>query len=712
MLFIRSQKGFSLIEAVVGMVLLAILVGAILSVTLGDKTSARKNLTFNASCKAEAQRLMSEFKGKGLVRDHYRFAPAPGGPGGGSLPVPESHVTVPDVPSASEEGLDYADRWANTGAADVINTPFTTGDPVTGNPLTLLRPYTFIMGTISTLETLHNNFPAVCTPPGLQASSASPPLSTIFPNPVGVEDSATSNTGLFDPEAFLQIRLFNTATGAVIGGTCGGAYDHAAMPNSSATGMLNVFPPGLNSGVNFPAGAPAAAMRIGQIPPSVRFNAGYEVTITVQYDGRDGNTANPPSCSVTEKFQYPLNMADPARPLRISDVDAAETPLADDGDTSEAINTFVPTSDPPASSPSTPANIDYAANGGTRPFRACDDPNPGTLNFRVSNARPGSVFMCRNLTRQRMLNDTAGLNTYNIATISATRHLLNVFRAGGLRQSFFSTELAQNGTSFDNDDTSVANADRPAAVANATTGFHQFNSLYYPFGSYFCDSVADGCPNLPRFDTTGLSSNLPAGPLDPEDYTVFTPSTHLSNTPTGWNIIFKTGRWVPCEYAEISCATNEYSATDMATAAGQTLRTPITEFVSGSGTVSDGYHIQYTGVPTGCEVHMQVAEVDSAYNVRTIEFYEYTQEAAPGNRLVHLTGRPPEEWNFHCSSAGGPLAAVVTPCPIFSARTAVFPEAAATYDVSGASCFINYPGSPVGTDGVWKANPATTEAGP
>jgi prepilin-type N-terminal cleavage/methylation domain-containing protein len=707
MLFIKSQKGFSLIEAVVGMVLLAILVGAILSVTLGDKSTGQKKLTFNASCKAEAQRLMSEFKGKGLIRDYYRFPPRPVGPGGPLLL--NSTVSVPVEAASSEDGLLHADRWNDSGAAASLNTPFTTGNP---NPLvpnlTILRPYTLIMGTMSTLETIYNNFPAVCGAlPGMAATSAPAPLNTIFQNTVGVEDNTTSNTGLFQPLASLHIRLFDTATGApILPSPCGGQHDHVAMPNSSPTGMLNIFPPGMTSNVNFPPGPPAPAVQIGEVHPGVRFNAGYEVTFTVRYNARDGTT---PSCSVTEKFQYPLNMADPARPLRIDDVDAAETP-ADDADTSESINTFIPTSIPPASSPTLPANIDYAANGGRNPFRACTAAAAGTLNFRVSNARRGSVYMCRNLTRQRMLNDTAALNTYNIATISATRHRLNVLRVGGLRQSFFSTELAQNATSFDNDDTSVANLDRPPATANALTGFHQFNTLYYPFGSYFCDT-ADGCPNLPRFDTEGAPANLPAGPIIPESYRVFRPNTHASNTNTTWNNVFKTGRWVPCEYAQIACATNEYSDTNMTTLAGQTLRTPTTQFVAGSGTVSDGYHIQYAGLPSGCEVHMQVAEVDSAYNVRTIEFYEYTHEAAPGNRLVHITTRPTDEWTFNCFPSGSALDAAV-PCPVITARTAVFPQAAATYDVSGPTCYINYPGSPVGAGGVWKANPATTEAGP
>ncbi len=681
MLFIKSQKGFSLIEAVVGMVLLAILVGAVLTVTMGDKTAGRKNLTFNASCKAEAQRLMSEFKGKGLVRDHYSFpsqVAAPAGPGG-PLPAPGSHVVVPNEPSAIEVGVNdggnFVDRWLNTGPPDQINTPFTTGDPssLLVADLTILRPYTLIMGTMSTLETIHNKFSAVCAPPGLQASSAPPPLSTIFPDPIGVEASAISNTGLFNPEAYLQIRLFNTATGQVIVGSCGALHDHVAMPSGNPPGMLNTFPPGLISGVNFPPGPPALAVTIGQIPPSVRFDAGFEVTITVQYDGRDGTQ---PSCSVTEKFQYPLNMADPARPLLLQD---AETPL--DLTDAEQINTFIR---------STTAN-DYTA--GNLPPQGCAA-TPSALNFRVANARPGSVFMCRNLTQLRPLTG-AGVSILSAPT------RLDVTAPNGLRQSFYSSELSlPPGNSDSNNGPGVGDD----AALNAQ-GFYQYNSLYYPFGTYYC-SAAEGCNNLPRFPTTPT--------ITFNNYDVRTPSTHLSNTATVWNNNFKTGRWVPCEHAQISCATSAYTTSGVGT---ETLYNPRTEFIKGSGTVADGYHIQYglppDVLPPGCEVHMQVAEVDPSYNVRTIEFYEYTHEVIPGDRLVHLAAELPEQWHFVCSSAGGPLSAVALPCP--PGATPRGPTSAQGFNL-GANCYVNFPGSPTVTgdyrDGVWRNNPANSEAGP
>ena len=690
MLFIRSQKGFSLIEAVVGMVLLAILVGAILSVTLGDKTSARKNLTFNASCKAEAQRLISEFKSKGLVRDHYSFpsrtAVPTAGPGG-ALTI-NSTVSVPNEPSAREVGVNdggnFVDRWLDTGAPDRINTPFTTGNPnpLAAPTLTLLRPYTLIMGTISTLETIHNNFSAVCTagsPPGMQASSAPAPLSTIFANPVGVEDAAASNTGLFDPDAYLYIRMFDTATGAPFPvDPCGGTHDHVAMPNSSATGMLNIFPPGLNSGVNFPAGAPVTAMQIGQIPPSVRFNAGYEVTITVQYDGKDGTR---PSCSVTEKFQYPLNMADPARPLVLQDAEPtiSAASLAD----AEEINTFIR---------STSAN-DYTGNN--LPPQNCNAA-PSALNFRVGNVRPGSVFMCRNLTQLRPLSGTG-------VSILGGPQRLDVTAANGRRQTFYSSELSLVATSRDNGPGVADDANLNAE------GFYQFNSLHYPFGTYFCDAT-EGCNNLPRFSENPLNTNpvITFG-----NYEVRRPFNHDSDTATAWDNTFKTGRWVPCEYAQISCATNAYSASG---AGNETLYDPITQFVKGSGTVADGYHIQYglppDVLPPGCEVHMQVAEVDSAYNVRTMEFYEYTHEVIPGDRLVHNAGDPPSHWRFVCSLTN-PGSVPALQCPIdATGRTAT---TAQTF-LLGSTCYINYPGSPTNTNdyrnGVWRSNPADSEAGP
>jgi prepilin-type N-terminal cleavage/methylation domain-containing protein len=667
MLFIRSQKGFSLIEAVVGMVLLAILVGAVLTVTLGDKTGGRKNLTFNASCKAEAQRILSEFKGKGLVREHLALPPT-----GGPLPPAGFHVVVPAIPAASEDGLNYSDRWRYTGAADSINSPLTVSDPTNPADLTILRPYTLIMGTISTLETLHNNFPAVCAPPGLLASSAPNPLDDIFKNPVGVEDSAISNSGLFDPEAYLQIQMFNTATGAPIAGTCGGTHDHVAPPSSDPNGMLNIFPPGMNSGVNYPA-APTPDLRIGQVhtgPPAVRFDAGYEVTIRLDYDGRDGTRQ---ACSVTEKFQYPLNMADPARPLVLQD---AEIPvnLVD----AEQINSFIR---------STTAN-DYTP--GNFPPLGCNPPiAPGALNFRVGNARPGSVYMCRNLSQQRPL---AGPGF----SILAAPQRLNISQANGLRQTFYSSELSQVLSSRDN-------GPNPDAVLNAR-GFYRYNSLYYPFGTYFC-SAAEGCNNLPRFSTG-------PNPLTTfANYDGRTPSWHASDTNTVWDPNFKTGRWVPCEYAQISCATSAYTASGAPPI--ETLYNPTAQFVKGSGQVPDGYHIQYAGLPAGCEVHMQVAEVDSAYNVRTLEFYEYTHETLPGNRLVHIAGQPIDQWHFVCTPAAGPYSAIATPCPPVGTVRGL--TTAQEFDLA-ASCYIDFPGSPTPTgnfqDGVWRTNPANSEAGP
>lgn len=714
MRFVKSQAGFSLVEAVIGMVLLAILVGAVLSVTIGsDKSSFRKNVAFNASCRTEAQRLMGNFKSKGLVRNYYNFpsrTAVPAGPGG-ALPAAGVHVRPPGVPgatdpSATEEGIAPAQRWQNTGSADVINTPLTIADPAANT--SILRPHTLIMGTISALETIYNNNPAVCAPPGL-ATPAPAPLNVIFPTPVGVEDSGAENTGLSQPTAYLQIRLFNTTTGAPIAGSCGGAHEHVAMPNERAAGPANTrpinnLPSGLVGGVNHPGASPLPPLiRVGRQDPSVLFNAGFEVTITVEYNNRNGSTER---CSATEKFQYPLNLADQTIPLALQDFHPTLENPADDSNTPVHMNGAI----------NSASNIDYGSGVGDLPAVRCDATHSGTVYMRVANARPGSIYMCRNLSAQRPLNDTAGLNTFNVQNINANTYRLRVLRPNGLRQTFYSSELSQNTTARDN-------GGRPDGVLNSD-GFYQYNSLYYPAGNYFCDD-RENCPGLPRFDTTG--TYFPRATTG--HYDLFLPNNHNSQNNTAWNTTYDTGKWIPCEYARVACATNNYSATNTTTFAGRSWYTPITEFVPGAGTRADGYHITYTGLPTGCEVHMQVAEVDPSYNVRAVEFYEYIHEAIPGNFLVFNPASPAPShratrsvgWNFVCSTpsmTGRPSTgafANVPACGTATARSGALPGTGAVYNNSVA-CYIEYPGtagvSGDHRDGVWGANPNATEAYP
>ncbi len=681
---LKNHNGFSLIETVVGMVLLAILVGAVLSVTVGqDKGAFKDKVVSRGGCHAEANRLLNNFKNKSLIRNYYRFPPDPVGPGG-ALPAIGTNVPPPNEPASNETGVTFADRWNTAGAPDTINTPFSIGNPLSATNTTTLRPNTLIMGAISAIETIYNNIPATCSATGLSGTSATAPLTDLFTNSVGSEDSPVETTGLKEPESFLRIRLYNTNNGTTIN-ACGGTHEHVVMP-SSTSGMLDQIPRGLTGGTNFPpAATPIAGLRVGQTPAAgVRFNAGYEVMIRVEYENRSGARED---CEVAERFQYPTTSFDNANPLDVHDIE----PVIDDTDTPGDINTYIQSG----------ATLDYGGGGGILPARDCNDPIAiGSLNFRITNVRPGSVFMCRNLTRQRALNDTAGLNHFRIVPVDATTRRLRVLRPGGLRQTFYSSELPKNPTSFDN----IGYVNRPDGTPDGQ-GFIQFNSLYYPAGNYFCSTV-DNCPNLPRFDTSGLAYTATG------HYDLYRPSRHSSNTNTGWNNTFKTGRWVPCEYAQISCATDDYASTE-------TLYNPITEYVPGPATtaskISDGYHIRYTGLPTGCDVHMQVAEVDAAYNVRAIELYEYTHEAVPGNRLVHIAGRPADEWNFFCTSAvASPLAAIITPCPTPTARVATLPGSSAEFDLS-SSCYIDYPGSTTNTDyrgGVWRADPAATEAYP
>ncbi len=695
--FSKSQRGFSLIEVLIGMVLLGILVTGVLSVTVGtDLRVFADRVIGNSSCRTEANRLLNNFKNKGLIRSYYRFDNVALPPG----PIPTSGNITPPIgdPAANEIGIDFTQRWASTGAPSSLNTPYSMANP-TASPATI-RPHSLIMGAITAIETIYNNYnAAVCTAGsnyGLAASSAVAPLNAIFPTPIGLEDNVPGiTTALSQPEAYLRIRAINTGTGAPI--ACGGPEIHAAPAGESVTPATNVpggemalVPEGFLSGVNYPAPAIPAVNRVGVTGAGVRNDLGYEVTITIEHTNRAGLLEN---CAVTERFQYPSMKPDPTLLLTVLDIDTV-------GPVSDVLAVDFP--DEMSSFVNSNLVVDYSTNTGNQPALSCSTPNTNrSLNFRVINARPGSIFMCRNLTRQRALS-IAGVSVITPNNPVVGSNSLQIFPVGGMRQSFLSTELSRQVSAFDNGGV-------PAIpLADGYAGDLFFNSLYYPQGTYFCNT-GDNCQGLPRFDNTG--SAYPAG-----SYTVYEPSQHNSNVATAWDNTFKTNTWVPCEYAQISCATNDTSATEA-------LYTPIVaQFVPGGGTRADAYHLSYgdalNPLPYGCEVHLQIAEIDAAYNVRATEVHEYTHENIPGDRLCYnigdVAGRP-VGWSFYCTTSSGtsPFAAAsAVNCPVSTARIAGVN--AAQFDLTN-SCCIDYPGIGTGTatdytGGVWNSNPATSEA--
>lgn len=669
MLFLKSQRGFSLIEVLIGMVILSILVGGVLSVTVGpDLRLFADKVVGNSSCRAEAHRIMSNFKNKGLVRSHYYFDdPADYSAGApGALPAPGTNVRpVAAELAANEEGVDFVQRWADP--------VYTITDPTVSPPL--IRPYKLTMGVITAIETIYNNNNAtVCaSATGLAASSAVAPLTALLSPP-------TNTSGLTNPEAFLKIRAYSDDGTPV---ACGANI--TTRPPRGTNITTNQVAAGLNSAAtannNYPTlNPPPVALQ----DPNVRADISWEVNITVSHTNRSGIVEE---CSVAERFQYPS--IGPTRALQVFD---------NTGATIDGIG--------PANSSTLPLTFNTPVGG---PNLSCNSPVAPAIRIRLNHARPGSIFMCRNLSAQRPTNGM---------TIAAPESSMT--NTTNKRQTFYSYELSRlnapgNWVSFLND------------PADANTGDLFYTGFYYPQGTYYCNT-ADGCPGLPHFprgadDAAGVvGTSYPNYFLSPlagaERF--YIPSNHNAQNITPYNAATNTGTWIPCEYAQISCAT---SNTD------PTLRfypPTMSEFVPGGGATPDSYRLEYdpggAGLPSGCEFHMQIAEVDSAYNVRATEVREYTLEKAPGNKLCSTGttgagGYPPNRWYFSCDAT--PAAAPTTlgstslpDCVTVTNRNTTVPGSAAVVG-AGTACCIDFPGDPALLTspgaGTWGADPNNTQ---
>ncbi|MBY0386117.1 prepilin-type N-terminal cleavage/methylation domain-containing protein, partial [bacterium] len=371
--FLKSHRGFSLIEVLIGMVILSILVGGVLSVTIGpDLRLFADKVVGNSSCRAEAHRIMSNFKNKGLTRSHYYFDASTdysaGAPTTVPFPIATSPLPAPGTNvrpviaelAANEEGVDFVQRWADP--------VYTINDPTTGP--SLIRPYKLTMGVITAIETIYNNNNAtVCaSATGLAASSAVAPLTTLLSPP-------NNTAGLVNPEAYLRIRAYS-ANGTPI--ACG--TNITTRPPRGTAITTNQVPAGLNlpnSVANYPA-APPAALGVGAqvLPPAVRDDISWEVNIIVTHTNRSGQVEN---CSVAERFQYPS--VSPTRALDVFD----NTGLTFDG-----IG--------PANTATLPLTFNTPLNG---PNLACNSAVVPAMRVRLNHARPGSIFMCRNLSAQR-----------------------------------------------------------------------------------------------------------------------------------------------------------------------------------------------------------------------------------------------------------------------------------------------------------------------
>jgi len=594
-------------------------------------------LQANNACLAEANRVMNNIKERGLIRSRYTL-PVPIG----STFATAMTVSGTQPTAATENGLTVGQRWM-------------TGEEIYG-PLAdpqILRPYVEIMGYMNFLQALYNNNKSAFCPnsgPG-NVDSASDPVNT------GVSDSSN----LANAHSYLKVQPFDTTTGTVVACNAAGANApiHIRPPHDASSAYSTTIPVSDTTTVgNLPlirttgtqANYPNGTKSMFAADSVVTDTKGWAVTVTVNYEDRKHTSQ---SCSIQEKFQYSTQPANLSK-FEFQDIEGADPSAAQsDTATPENLNGTVRmhwlSADPiyPATDPltggvhptadysqSTTLPSDPSADPTNTLFYGCASSDYNrSVNLRLKNVRPGSIMMCRNLSSMRDLPTQA----------AGVEHAYFPFAQ---RTTFYSTELLQNAYFAAQDN------------ADSIAGDMMIFGLYYPAsaapgGDYYCYS-AEGCSNLPRFSYGFDGSYLPAG--QPATHTWTDPSNpsiaHYYPRTTPAAAAASTTGWVPCETINVCGVTPTYAGfvpgfrTDAATA---------NDF--------DAYHLQINNLPVGCEVDIQMNEVDAGYNAKATEFKEYIHEKIPGDKLCrngdasHLlnpvSGGPTHgahEWFFACSS--------------------------------------------------------------
>jgi prepilin-type N-terminal cleavage/methylation domain-containing protein len=688
-----AQNGFSLIEVVISMAILGILVTAILSATVGSESNVFRNSVLgSASCRTEAQSILNNFKSKGLIRRYNMQLTTALTP---AVPTAADQRPATTDIAANELGLNFTERWTPAPYEITIE----TATPI-------IRPYRLLMGSITTIETIYNNRNSeVCTTGtnlGLPSTAAGTPLNLLLRHPVGVEDVLPGQTssGLRNPTAHLRIQAHEAnGSGAQIPCT----PNLYTRPPSGAGRKLVEFvdpnplvgdsdlPLAMNSAMtntnNYPADPNLLRAGIGDT--TSRDDIAWEMTISITHEDKNGQIQ---TCSASERFQYTAMRFDHDKFLHVrgENSDLPSPPAT----SYQPLNASVVSTNnplgytylnPPPAPPTSP---------GRAPYRNCSVTPEATIDIFVRNARPNTIFMCRNLSFQRALQ-------FGSTVGAPLKVLANAFPNGGipgnggLRQSFMSDEIIkQNYFTTDSGD--------------GVIGDMFVLGLPYPNGTYYCHS-GDGCTAIPSFLTNASTGTFNANGGNWDGY--FVPTNNNSDQDT-------VGFWTPCERAFLQCAQNASSSTIISHAPS------VATFENGDGTTFDRYHLRYDNLPPGCEVHLQIAEVDAAYNVRATEVREFVQEPLPGNKLCWtgsgVPGRNPNQWYFSCdptpaatnqiAATNYPACAMVTP-----PNTTVPPFTRATYNTFPGSppCCIDFPGDPDlpandSRRGIWRnGNPPT-----
>lgn len=703
----NRQHGFSLAEALIATGILAIVVSGVMTMIGGNTVSDlfRGRMQAHNSCLAEANRILNNFKEKGLVRSRFSYPVTP------DETAPTTGFTVTtftgSFAGAVEQGITNTDRWDT--ALLIYGTPVSSVYP--------LRPSLQIMGYMNALQAIFNSNPSnYCPTTAGDLGHNSYGDGTLLNAPTsgtGAAGSFSSNS-LENATAWLKIQPFNTVDGQLI--SCAGAVDlhiRPARPAGStdptiAQSRMSVTtnpPNGLRvSGAdqNYPAASQPVIFSEPATTVPVE-NRGWAVTISIQHTDRSGSTRE---CSVQEKFQYSMQNNNTFT-YEFEDMDGgSDATPGDDSDIPDGINSTI------RMNVATPPAYDYETGGAdlrdttedtsapiNEPlFYGCSSANyNNNIALRLKNIRPGSIMMCRNLSflRPQPTGSYSGVESANHMPVAGGPPY------HGQRNTFYSTEILQNDYFSTVED------------ADSVVGDLQITGFYYPASwpgeSYYC-RTADGCTNLPRFARGYLGTATPSGGTRTTVSSVahdvpVTSNANAASTSSPFNAA-PYNQWVPCETINV-CA-DSTNGTSTRGDSGATAHTPGDHFPAYAGFVAgnktngstaddaDAYHLKINDLPVGCEVHLQIAEVDAAYNVKVATFKEYIHEKAPGNWLCRagsasgtkIPSHNDYEWFFSCGDTRPDRTSPATPAPLCSSL-----PASNIHD----ACCIPYPFGPSST---------------
>ncbi len=687
-----GQSGFSIIEIVVASVILAIVVGSSLTFMSNTETqdTFRGKIQQDNTCLAEAHKVIANIKDKGQSRVRLNFPRALLQAAGPYTFDADSDDLLLGL-SSLEPGVPRAARWPTTRPV------YTTNGVSAGN---VIRPYALIMGNMNMLQAMLNSDSTFCT--GTDPDSG---------NIVGISSyndgsiivQPTSNfgrpSGSTAPQSFLRIQSFNTNTGAT---GCGPVYVRPRGTQEANISTNRLTPPA--AGPGYPAVTSAAGTYVFDTDSSSNPDIGFLVTATVKYVDRKGQNRY---CSVQEKFQY---NAQPANSLTLEIKDTTTRLGGALNDVAEVngvldINGTIRSLYPEIGNA---PNRDIVGSSqlGTPWFGCGEQANHlRTINFRMARTRPGSIHMCRNLSNLRAAQRLGeagvsggtgtGAGTYDYA------YLNSLINSAGNPYSLtgFMVRFSQgHNTTFRSTELLEHPYYRARDQGDGVRGNLVMGGLYYPetrthsnghlspgtstSGGYYCfggsiGAGGTGCAGVTSEDTLTLVRRALPRSADPTNegtwYTTGLPSFHapldLSTSPAR--------QWQPCETLSNICD----NLSTVTTAA----------FVPGTNDDNqlDAYHLRIDNLPSGCDVHIQIAEVDAGYNVKATEIREYIQEPQMGDKLcrkgfasTYFTNVSTDfagKWFFACTTQYGAAA-----------------SAPACGDGNpNADCCINYPDFPI-----------------